>query len=33
MGWEKEDMLDIVDDIIGVTAFFGIAEGSQIMVI
>ncbi|MDI6715789.1 MAG: DsrE/DsrF/DrsH-like family protein [Actinomycetota bacterium] len=33
MGWEKEDMLDLIDDIIGVTAFFGIAEGSQIMVI
>ncbi len=33
MGWEKEDMLDIVDDIIGVTAFFGIAEGGQIMVL
>lgn len=33
MGWKKEDMLDIVDDIIGVTAFFGIAEGGQIMVL
>ncbi len=33
MGWEKEDLLDVVDDIIGVTAFFGIAEGGQIMVL
>ncbi|MCL6472344.1 MAG: DsrE/DsrF/DrsH-like family protein [Firmicutes bacterium] len=33
MGWKKEDMLDIVDDIVGVTAFFGMAEGGQIMVL
>lgn len=33
MGWEKEDMLDIVDDVLGVTAFFGVAEGGQIMVL
>lgn len=33
MGWEKEDLLDIVDDIMGVAAFFGMAEGSQIMVL
>lgn len=33
MGWEKEDMLDVIDDVIGVSAFFGMAEGSQVMVI
>lgn len=33
MGWEMKDMLDSVDDVLGVTAFFGIAEGGQIMVI
>ncbi|HZD60192.1 MAG TPA: DsrE/DsrF/DrsH-like family protein [Anaerolineae bacterium] len=33
MGWEKGDLLDVVDDIMGVTAFFGVAEGGQIMVL
>ncbi|NCO65013.1 MAG: hypothetical protein COW32_02505 [Candidatus Aquicultor secundus] len=33
MGWEMKDMLDVVDDVLGVTAFFGISEGGQIMVI
>ena len=32
MEWEQEDMHDVVDDVIGVNAFFGISEGSQIMV-
>lgn len=32
MGWKKEDFIDIFDDIIGVTAFLGMAAGSQVIV-
>ena len=33
MGWKKEDMVDDMEEIIGVTQFFGVAEGAQIMTI
>ena len=32
MDWKKEDMIEVFDDIIGVTAFLGKAAGSQIIV-
>ncbi|WP_258360203.1 DsrE/DsrF/DrsH-like family protein [Moorella sulfitireducens] len=32
MGWKKEDLIDIFDDVIGVTAFLGKAAGSQVIV-
>ncbi|AVX21218.1 MULTISPECIES: DsrE/DsrF/DrsH-like family protein [Carboxydocella] len=32
MEWKKEDLVDVFDDIIGVTAFLGKAVGSQIIV-
>lgn len=31
MGWEKEDMIDVFDDIIGVTAFLGMAQNAQVI--
>ncbi|MGG5253509.1 DsrE/DsrF/DrsH-like family protein [Neobacillus sp. SM06] len=31
MGWEKEDMSDLFDDIIGVTKFLGMAQNAQLM--
>jgi peroxiredoxin family protein len=31
MGWEKEDMIDVFDDIIGVTAFLGMAQNAQLV--
>lgn len=33
MGWKKEDLVDDMEEIIGVTQFFGLAEGAQIMTI
>ncbi|MHB1126535.1 MAG: DsrE/DsrF/DrsH-like family protein [Bacillota bacterium] len=32
MEWKKEDMVDVFDDVIGVTAFLGKAAGSQVIV-
>ncbi|PRR75020.1 DsrE/DsrF/DrsH-like family protein [Neomoorella humiferrea] len=32
MGWQKEDLIDLFDDVIGVTAFLGKAAGSQVIV-
>ncbi|CEP67088.1 DsrEFH-like [Moorella glycerini] len=32
MEWKKEDLIDIFDDVIGVTAFLGKAAGSQVIV-
>lgn len=32
MGWEKDDMLDILDDVIGITAFLNMSQGSQVIV-
>ncbi|RSK29036.1 hypothetical protein EJF36_20300 [Bacillus sp. HMF5848] len=31
MGWEKDDMIDVFDDIIGVTAFLGMAQNAQVV--
>ncbi|PLR82218.1 hypothetical protein CVD25_08595 [Bacillus canaveralius] len=31
MGWEKKDMVDIFDDVIGVTKFLGMAQGAQVI--
>ncbi|MEW6046510.1 MAG: DsrE/DsrF/DrsH-like family protein [Bacillota bacterium] len=33
MGWKPEDFTDLVEDVIGVTAFFGKSEGAQILTI
>ncbi|WP_051430825.1 DsrE/DsrF/DrsH-like family protein [Thermicanus aegyptius] len=30
-GWKKEDLIDLFDDVIGVTAFFGISQGGMII--
>lgn len=29
--WKKEDMIDLFDDIIGVTAFLGLAQNAQVV--
>lgn len=31
MGWEKEDMSELFDDIIGVTKFLGMAQNAQVI--
>ncbi len=31
MGWQKEDMIDVFDDVIGVTAFLGMAQNAQVI--
>lgn len=31
MGWEKEDMVELFDDIIGVTKFLGMAQNAQVI--
>ncbi|NDI36911.1 DsrE/DsrF/DrsH-like family protein [Chengkuizengella sediminis] len=31
MGWEKKDMIDVFDDIIGATAFLGMTQNSQVI--
>lgn len=31
MEWKKEDLLDVFDDIIGVTAFLGLAQNAQVV--
>ncbi|MBE3557406.1 MAG: DsrE/DsrF/DrsH-like family protein [Firmicutes bacterium] len=31
MGWKKEEMLEIIDDVIGVSEYFGIALGGIIL--
>lgn len=31
MGWEKNDMVDLFDDIIGVTRFLGMAQNAQVI--
>ncbi|HEY3374707.1 MAG TPA: DsrE/DsrF/DrsH-like family protein [Candidatus Aquicultor sp.] len=33
MGWAKDEMLDVIDDIVGVSEFFGISEGGMILTI
>ncbi|OFW80331.1 MAG: hypothetical protein A2201_12800 [Alicyclobacillus sp. RIFOXYA1_FULL_53_8] len=33
MEWKQEDLIDEFDDIIGVTKFFGLAEGGQILTV
>lgn len=33
MGWKEEDLIDQFDDIIGVTKFFGLAEGGQMLTV
>lgn len=33
MDWKQEDLIDEFDDIIGVTKFFGLAEGGQILTV
>lgn len=30
-GWEKKDLIDLFDDVIGVTAFFGVSQGGNII--
>lgn len=30
-GWEKKDLIDLFDDVIGVTAFFGVSQGGTII--
>lgn len=32
MDWKKEDLLDIVDDVIGITAFLNMSQNSQVIV-
>lgn len=31
MDWQKEDMIEVFDDIIGVTAFLGMAQNAQVI--
>jgi peroxiredoxin family protein len=31
MGWEKEDMVEVFDDVIGVTKFLGMAQNAQVI--
>ena len=33
MGWKREDFLDMIEDVVGVVAFFGMAEGAQIVTV
>ncbi len=33
MGWKKDELIDDVEEVIGVNQFFGLAEGAQIMTI
>ncbi|MGA8941625.1 MAG: DsrE/DsrF/DrsH-like family protein [Thermoactinomyces sp.] len=33
MGWKKEDLIDIVDDVIGVTTFLGMAQNAKVITI
>ena len=33
MGWKAEEFIDVVEDVIGVTAFFSRSEGAQILTI
>ncbi len=33
MGWKRDEMLDIVDEVVGVNQFFSIAAGGQILTI
>lgn len=33
MGWKKEDLIDVVDDVIGVTTFLGMAKNAKIITI
>lgn len=32
MDWKRVDMLDIIDDVIGITAFLNMSQGSQVIV-
>lgn len=31
MGWKKEDMIDVFDDVIGVSTFLGMAQNGQVI--
>lgn len=31
MGWKKEDLIDLFDDVIGVSSFLGMAQGAQVI--
>jgi peroxiredoxin family protein len=31
LGWKKEDMIDVFDDVIGVSAFLGMAQHAQVI--
>lgn len=31
MGWKKEDMIDVFDDVIGVNKFLGMAQNAQVI--
>ncbi|HJV31604.1 MAG TPA: DsrE/DsrF/DrsH-like family protein, partial [Bacillales bacterium] len=31
MGWEKEDMVEVIDEVIGVTRFLGMAQNAQVI--
>jgi peroxiredoxin family protein len=31
MGWEKDEMIDVVDDVIGITKFLGMAQNAQVI--
>ncbi len=33
MGWKKDELIEDVEEVIGVNQFFGLAEGAQIMTI
>ena len=33
MGWKNDELIDDVEEVIGVNQFFGLAEGAQIMTI
>jgi hypothetical protein len=31
MGWKKEDLIDLFDDVIVVSSFLGMAQGAQVI--
>ncbi len=33
MGWKKEDLIDVVDDVIGVTTFLGMAQDAKVITV
>ena len=31
MGWKREDLIDLFDDVIGVSSFLGMSQGAQVI--